>query len=1103
MKNLLPLIQRGRLRLLFKLFVIMKLSMLFILLGMLQARADVHGQGSITLNVQQTEISRVLNKIEKKGEFRFLYNYDLPSLKTKVDVNWQNTGIQEALAKLFTGTDLTFKLLENNLIVVTSDNQLRQPIRVTGTVTGDNNEPLSGVTVQVKGSLAGTTTNNTGQFTVTASDSATLVFSYIGYTSKEVPVSGQNVLNVQMNASTKSLDQVVVVGYGTQRKGDITSAISTINVSDVSERPIISTSEVLAGKAPGVQVFQPSGAPGSDFSVRVRGIASTGGAEPLYVIDGVVASDTHTLDPNDIESISVLKDAAAAGIYGSAGSTNGVVQITTKHGSRGKTRTDISAYTGIQQILKKLPVLNGPQYVSLLTDEYNNAGSTLPTIPSSLKANNNWQDLVYHTANQTGANANFSGGSTKGTWFLGLGFLNQDGIVHTSNFKRYSINLKLDQDMNNWLSVGANVSYNRSYTVGISDGASAQHGGTVLAALTVPPIVPVQTQGVYAVNFDGTNNPVGNIYDNTNQTAANNLVGNAHAEIKLPFDLKYRSQVGVTLEESNYNYFLNPFNNAYGLSIGGQGNNTSTEVLRYVLDNTLTWNRSLGLNAFNVVVGTETVNEKYYSNQQSGRGFATASVPTLNAATSNQSIYSYQTDWANLSYFGRATYSYDDKYLATATFRADGSSRVGIDNKWGYFPAFSAGWRVSKEAFLQNSNFIEDLKIRAGWGETGNLPSTALTDYPSYTNLNPGTPYIYGTNTAPGVQLSTPVGNPKLKWEAGKQVNIGFDLSVLKGRISLSADYYNKKTTNLIFPETLPATSGNNDGSIIVNLPGNDNNKGEEFALTGVIFKTKDFSWSSTVNMSFNKNKVTGLDSGQIFYYGGISFGGTGTNQFVSVVKNGLPLGAFYGYKALGVNPQTGNETFADLNHDGVIDPTNDRTYLGSGLPTLVYSWSNSLTYKGFGLDLLLDGVGGNKVFDATRIETEGMSTANNATTAVLRRWTTPGQITDVPKAVFGDPGATNSVPNSSISSRFVESGNFFRLKAATLSYKVTSDGLKHIGVSGIRIYVTGQNLFTITKYKGYNPEVNQQQLSSTALGIDYGTYPQSRIYTVGANVEL
>jgi TonB-dependent starch-binding outer membrane protein SusC len=1082
----------------------MKLSVLFVLLGILQARANVHGQGAITLNVQQTEIAKVLNKIERKGEFRFLYNYDLPSLKTRVNVNWQNTAIGEALSKLFAGTDLTFKFLNNNLIVVLSADRQRQAIRITGTVTGANNEPLPGVSVQVKGSGLGTTTNSEGQYSITAEDSATLLFSYIGYVSKQTAVSGRNLIDIQLAASNISLDQVVVVGYGTQRKGDITSAISTISTSDVSERPIISTSEVLAGKAPGVQVFQPSGAPGQDFSVRIRGVASPNGAEPIYVIDGVIASDTHTLDPNDIESISVLKDAAAAGIYGAAGSTNGVVQITTKHGSKGKTQSQVTAYTGIQQILKKLPVLNGSQYISLINDEYTNAGATPPTIPSSENANNNWQNLVYHQAMQTGANANFSGGSPKGTWFLGMGYLDQDGIVYTSNFKRYSVSFKLEQSMTNWLTVGGNISYNRAYTVTIPDGNSAQHGGTVLAALTVPPIVPIKVNGIYAANFDGTANPVGNLYDNSNSTAANNMIGNLHIEIKLPFDLKYRSQMGMTLEQSNYNYFLNPFNNPYGISLGGQGKNTAQEVLRYTLDNTLTWDRSFGLHTFNVVVGTETINEKYYNNTQSGTGFATASVPTLNAATANQAVSTTQTDWADLSYFGRMNYSYEDKYLATASLRGDGSSRVGINNKWGYFPAFSAGWRVSREDFMQNSNFIQDLKIRAGWGETGNLPPTSITDYPSYTALSPGQPYIYGTTTTPGVSLSTPIGNPDLKWEAGHQLNVGFDLSVLKSRLSLSADYYDKKTQHLIFSETLPATSGNDDGYELVNLPGYDMNRGEEFALTGEIFKSKDFNWTSTINVAFNKNKVTGLDSGQIFYYGGIEYGGTGTPQYVSVVKNGLPLGAFYGYKALGVNPQTGNETFADLNHDGVINAS-DQTYLGSGLPTLVYSWINNLSFKNFGLDLLFDGVGGNKIFNATRVETEGMSTANNASTAVLRRWTTPGQITDIPIAIFGDPGATNSVPNSSISSRFVESGDFFRLKAATLSYNITNSGLTHIGVAGIRIYVTGQNLFIATKYSGYTPETNQgtsQGLSnSTALGIDYGIYPESRIYTVGANV--
>src|SRR5258708_33898999 len=482
MKNFQPPIGRGRLRLLFKFVVIMKLSILLVLLGIMQAKAGVHAQGSITLSLRQAEIAKVLNKIERKGEFRFLYNYDLPALKNKVDVNLENSDIKDALHKLFIHTDLTFKMLDNNLIVVVSANLEKQPIRITGTVTGDNSEPLAGVSVQVKGTSTGTSTNNKGEYSLTVEENATLVFSYIGFSAKEVTVNGQNVVNVQLASSNKALDQVVVIGYGTERKGDISSAVSTISVKDVSSRPVISTSEVLAGKAPGVQVFQPSGAPGADFSVRIRGLASPNGAEPIYVIDGVVAGDTRSIDPSTIESISVLKDAAAAGIYGAAGSTNGVVLITTKQGSKGKTRTEINGYTGIQQITKKLDVLNNQQYLALLKDEYTNAGQTDPTLPTNFTPNHNWQYLIYHTAVPTGSNATFSGGSPKGTWVLGLGYLNQDGIVQTRNFKRYSVNLKLEQSMNDWLSVGSHISYNRTYNTTISDNLSSQHGGTILAA---------------------------------------------------------------------------------------------------------------------------------------------------------------------------------------------------------------------------------------------------------------------------------------------------------------------------------------------------------------------------------------------------------------------------------------------------------------------------------------------------------------------------------------------------------------------------------------------------------------------------------------------
>lgn len=979
-----------------------------------------------------------------------------------------------------------------------------QTITVKGTVTDTLGKAIAGASVKVVGTAKGTITDAAGGYALSVASDASLEFSYIGFQTVTVQVAGQSVINQQLSGSSGQLDQVVVVGYGSQKKKDITSSIATISVKDVGSRPVISTSEVLAGKAPGVQVVQPSGAPGASFSVRVRGIASPNGAEPLYVIDGVLAGDTKSLDPSTIESISVLKDASAAGIYGAAGSTNGVVLITTKGGSKGRTRTDVNAYTGFQQITKKLDVLNKDQYLALMTDEYTNAGQTVPTIPSNFNANNNWQDLLYHTAMQSGVSTGFSGGSEKGTWALNLGYLNQDGIIHNSKYVRYSANLKMEQNMNNWLSVGEQLAYNRANSTSIPDGASAAHGGTVLAALNTPPIVPIKdANGVYVSNFDGTSNPIANIYDNTNSRVENNLIGNIHAEIKLPFGIKYRTQFGVSMNQFNYNYFLDPFNNPYGIALKGKGSNESSEVFRYTWDNTLTYNKAFGKNSINAVVGSSELQERYYDNNQSAQNFPSSGVPTLNAGSSNQSVSTYRNSWSLMSYFARVNYSYNDRYLFTGMLRRDGSSRVGINNRWGYFPAFSAGWRISKEDFMQNLHFIDDLKLRAGWGETGNLPPTAASVYPSYNIFNPGAPYIIGGGVLPGVIPGSPVGNPNLKWEAGQQTNIGFDVTVLRGRLTLSADYYNKKTKRLIFPLNLPATAGNNGNTEYVNLPGYDLNKGAEFALTGVVVKGKDFNWTSTINMSFNKNRITGLGADQEFYYGGIAFGGNGNSQYATIVKNGLPLGAFWGYVAQGVDPATGNMRYQDLNHDGKISADSDRTFLGSGLPKMVYSFVNSFTYKAFSLDLLFDGVGGNKVFDATRIETEGMAGAGNASTAVLNRWTKAGDITDVPKAIYGDPGAANSVPNSSISTRFMESGAFFRLKAATLSYRISGDHLKNIGIYGIRVYATAQNLFTITKYKGYTPEVNQQGTSSTALGIDYGTYPQAKIYTVGLNVEL
>jgi TonB-linked SusC/RagA family outer membrane protein len=1089
----------------------MKLSILLVLLGILQAKANVNAQGSITLTMQQAEIVKVLNKIEKKGEFRFLYNYDLASLRRKVNVNFQNSDLRRALGNLFAGTDLTYKVLENNLVVVMSNGPEKQAIRITGIVTGVANEPLVSVSVRVKGTDLGTSTDNKGEYSLTVEQNANLLFSYIGYADKEIKVNGQNVINVQLSPSDKILDQAVVIGYGSQKKKDITSAISTIDTKDISSRPIISAVDAITGKAPGVQVLSPSGQPGADLSVRVRGVGSPNGGEPLYVVDGVLANDIRTIDPNTIESISVLKDASAAGIYGAAGSTNGVVMITTKQGARGKSRVDASVYTGMQQIVKKIPVLNNQQWLSLQT-EIQGAAPTIPSYYNLTTTNNNWQDMVYHHAMQTGANVGVSGGSEKGTYYFGGGYLNQDGIMRGTNFQRYSVKLSIDQNANNWLRLGGNVSYNRSNQRTVTQNASAQNGGAVMSALITPQYIPVfmpagsPNPGVYGYSsFYSGENPISDIYNNSNKTIANNLLGNAFAEIKLPFGIKYRSQLNVILENSKYDKFLDPYKSLTGMAYQGQGNSTYSEVFRWAWDNTLSYTHTFGLHSISVMAGTSALNETIALSNQSGQGFASSSVQTLNGASNNLSVNTENFQWSTNSYFGRINYAFNDKYLIAATLRADGSSRLGFNTHWGTFPAASVGWKVSKEDFMQNVNWMQDLKIRAGWGETGNLPPYTML-YPAYTLLSAGAPYLYSAGSAsPGVIPSNQGGNPNLKWESAQQTNIGFDAGFLNSRLTLSADYYYKKVKDMIFTNQLPLTTGGLISAI--NMPGYDINKGFEFSIDAGVVREKDFSWDLMLNMSFNNNKISGLDTAITYQTGGVNVGGSKAPIYTGIIKNGYSLGTFWGYIAEGVDPQTGNFKYS-------ANPTD----LGNALPKYTFGITSTFRYKGFTLQLLFDGVHGNKIYDETRMEIEALSGYANESAAVLGRWEKPGDNTSIPRALGN--GTTNAIPaallQSQISSNYVEDGSFFRLRNTTLGYEFNGSKLKQLGVASIRLYATAQNLFTITKYKGYYPEINSfgqgtnnlathanEGPTLLALGVDNGTYPAAKTYIVGLNIQF
>jgi TonB-dependent starch-binding outer membrane protein SusC len=1078
--------------LLFKSIAVMKLTILLIILSICQAQANVYGQGSITLNMQQTEISKVLHKIEQKGEFRFLYNYDLQSLKKKVSIRVENSPLSETLGILFANTDLTYRLLQNNLVVVISrDAGERNNVQVQGTVTDANNEPVSGVSVREKGTTNGTTTNATGHFALTVADNATLEFSSVGYQTQEIAVSGQTTINVKLVQSTVNLNEVVVVGYGTQQRKDVTSAISSVSTKDISSRPIVNTSEVLAGKAAGVQVFQPSGKPGSDFSVRVRGIASVlGSSQPIYVVDGVVTYDTKSLDPNNIESINILKDASAAGIYGSAGATNGVVMITTKKGSKGKTRVEVNAYTGFQKIVKTLDMLNSQQYADLLIDEKRNAGDPNFTVdPALLTTNTDWQDEVYRTAPMTGVNVGFSGGSDKGTYYFSLGYLNQDGIVKHSNFVRYSVKLNLEQNMNKWLTIGTHINYNRTNSRDVPDNSRVNQGGVVLGALSTPPVVKkYNADNTFGLNpFQAWENPLASIEGPVNKTIGNNLLGDVYGEVKLPLNLKFRTLFGVSLANYNYDYFLDPFRTQYGRSQEGIAENRNGETFRYIWDNTLTYAKTFGDHSVNAIIGSSASEEKIHSGRQYGEGFLNASIQTVNAATKNRQVSTTKEDWSLVSYFGRVNYTFNEKYLFTASVRADGSSRFGPNQRWGYFPAVSAGWRISDEAFMQSVSFVNDLKLRAGWGVTGNLPTDF---YPTVSPIGTWPNYSFG-NTFPGATPEGRIGNPDLKWEETKQFNIGFDLTFLNSRLTISADYYIKNTTDLIFQEFVPRSTGLDYRN--ANSEGVAQNKGFEFHISADAVSGRDFSWNPSLNMSFNKNRIKDLDSARTFFFGNIPERGD-----VIVLKEGLPLGAFWGYVAEGVDPNTGNMIFRDLNGDGNVDADNDRTFLGSALPKFTFGFVNDFTWRNLNLSILIDGVSGNKVFNATRIETEGMFDVKNSSAEVLRRWTKAGDQTDIPKAVFSDPDG-----NSRISSRFVENGSFVRLRNITLGYRLTSEKIRNFGVNSIRFYVTAQNLATFSDYKGYHPEVNRDGTNAISQGIDYGTYPQAKIFTFGLNLEL
>lgn len=955
--------------------------------------------------------------------------------------------------------------------------------QVIGKVVDASGEPLIGVTVLQKGTSNGVITDVDGAFSIKIPANATLVIHYTGYESQEIPVNNQTVFKIVLTEDNKTLEQVVVVGYGTQKKKDLTTAVVVVGEKDIRDRPMVSAAEALQGKAAGVQVVQPSGKPGNDIAVRVRGATSViAGNEPLYVVDGVPTTDIRGLNPADIESMSVLKDASSSAIYG-ARAANGVVLITTKRGKEGVSSVRFSAYTGFSDIRKTVETLTTKQYRSLL--EELNPGSWDPTWTGYT----DWQEEAFGIGKNQAVQLAFSGGNDKTRYMLSTNYLNNEGIVKPARFDRYSVRLNLDNQATSWLKMGSSINVLRSRTKDTPDNASSGRGGVIMSALNTPPFLSIYKNdgsGQYATNpFQPSwENPIAYMFGPDQQTTDTRIFGNIQAEADVFKGFSLKTNIGADMNAHQWDYYLDPFRTNFGRNQNGLGQADKANSSIWLWENTANYRTSFGRNNLSFLAGSSTQKSRWSNSFISGNDFpADVSVKTLNAANSVSASTDVQ-EWALASFFGRVQYDFDSRYLFTATLRRDGSSKLA--HHWGTMPSFSAGWRISSESFMQDLDFINDMKIRAGWGKNGN--QEGISNYARYGLIS----YYRRAATNPlsgPAAVQTTYGNPDLRWETTTQTNVGIDLSMYNGRVVFIADAYLKKTDDVLLnvqlSNSLPITSIQTNAGAI-------ENKGLDFSLA-TVNTVRKLKWQTEFNISLNRNKVTRLDYTSVYYFGRIY----SNNQDVAIVKEGLPLGSFFGYVADGVNPETGDMNYRDVNGNGIFDP-GDRTLIGDGNPDFIFGLTNTFNWKRFDLNFFFQGSYGNDVYNATRIDLEGMFDSKNQSSAVLRRWTPDNRNTDIPRAV-----GNGNVDNVRNSTRFVEDGSYVRLKAITLTYNFNPKWFGKSGIRNLSVYATGQNLLTITNYSGFDPEVNAFGLSATELGVDYGTYPQARSLTFGVNAEF
>ncbi|MDE6282882.1 MAG: TonB-dependent receptor [Muribaculaceae bacterium] len=976
------------------------------------------------------------------------------------------------------------RLLGLLMVVIAATFNAMAQSTVSGVVKDASGEPLIGATVLVKGTQTATSTNLDGEFTLQAEPGATIVVSYIGYTTAETPA--RNGMEVTLTEDNNLLDEVVVIGYGSVKRKDVTTAISTVSSKDLENRPLVSAAQALQGKAAGVSVVSPNGAPGGEMTIRVRGTTSFNGSnDPLYVVDGVPVDNINFLSPSDIADLQILKDASSAAIYGSR-AANGVILISTKSASTERPSVTLTAQYGWSKVRKSMDVLNAAQYKEL-QDEIG-----MISLPDNLRDRTDWFDEVYRTGSNQNYQVSISQNTGKTKYLMNLGYLREDGVIKPSFYNRYNFRVNVDTEVFSWLNATANVMYSDYTSNGINTGNGANRGGVVLAVINTPTYAPVMDPDNperFYNNFYGVNitSPLENLARGEYaRNRENRLIASGNLLFKIIPGLTFNSKFTLDRRNGHNTDFVDPVTTSYGRENFGIGSDTRSTNQLLVWDNVANYVHDFGRHHLDIMAGQSWTDSKWTQSYIQGTNYRNGSIQTLNAANKINwsSTGTNASDWAIMSWFGRVAYNFDDRYLVTANIRADGSSKLHPDHRWGVFPSFSAAWRMSQERFMRDIQWIDDLKIRGGWGQTGNQSGIGDYAYLQRYNIHRIEWFVEGqANALPTISQGN-LRTTDLTWETTTQTNIGVDFSVLRSRINFTADIYWKKTTNMLMNVSLP--EGAAAASTIARNEGEMTNRGFEFAITSHNF-VGAFQWDTNFNMSFNKNKLTKLSLQKIYTDGR-------TSDYVNeqVVRNepGRSLGGFYGYFADGVDPETGELNYRDLNNDGKIT-SSDRGYIGDPNPDFTFGMTNTFSYKGFHLSIFIQGSYGNDIYNASKMEMMGMYDGKNQITDVLRRWRIPGQITDVPKAGFDMKNSTY----------FIEDGSYLRVKDITLSYDFSGKWMRKIHLAKLQPYFTVTNLLTWTKYSGMDPEVNQWGNSGAVQGIDWGTYPQTKTFTLGVNV--